>query len=126
MKETNAIAELDLSNNTVSSIWAMGTKNMNTAGNGFDASDISGSILLANWPVKSFYIPDGIANYSVNNKTYLITANEGDEKEYTSLNERTTVSDVALDATKFPPGDLLKDDQASGRLRLTNLHGSTD
>jgi len=126
LQENNAIAELDLSNNTVSSIWAMGTKNMNTAGNGFDASDKSGSILLANWPVKSFYIPDGIANYTVNNKTYLITANEGDEKEYTPLNERTTVSAVALDATKFPQGDMLKEDHALGRFRITNLHGDTD
>ncbi|MEY4464862.1 MAG: hypothetical protein RLZZ465_492 [Bacteroidota bacterium] len=126
LQENNAIAELDLSNNTVSSIWAMGTKNMNANGNGFDASDKSGSILLANWPVKSFYIPDGIANYSVNNKTYLVTANEGDEKEYTTLNERTTVSAVILDPAKFPQGDMLKEDHALGRFRVTNLHGDTD
>lgn len=126
LQENNAIAELDLSNNTVSSIWAMGTKNMNAVGNGFDASDKSGSILLANWPVKSFYIPDGIANFTVNNKTYLVTANEGDEKEYTPLNERTTVSAITLDAVKFPQGDMLKEDHALGRFRVTNLHGDTD
>lgn len=126
LQENNAIAELDLSNNSVSAIWAMGTKNMNTPGNGLDASDKSGSVLIANWPIKSFYIPDGIANYTVNNKTYLVTANEGDEKEYTPLNERTTVSAVTLDATKFPQGDMLKEDHALGRFRITNLHGDTD
>lgn len=126
LQENNAIAEIDLSNNTISSIWAMGTKNMNNPGNGFDASDRSGSILLANWPVKSFYIPDGVTNYTVNNKTYLITANEGDEKEYTPLNERTTVSAVTLDALKFPQGDMLKEDHAMGRFRISNLQGDTD
>jgi DNA-binding beta-propeller fold protein YncE len=126
LQENNAIAELDLSNNSVSAIWAMGTKNMNTPGNGLDASDKSGSVLIANWPIKSFYIPDGIANYTVNNKTYLITANEGDEKEYTPLNERTTVSAITLDATKFPQGEMLKEDHALGRFRITNLHGDTD
>ena len=126
LQENNAIAELDLSNNTVSAIWAMGTKNMNANGNGFDASDVSGSVLIANWPVQSFYIPDGVANYTVNNKTYLITANEGDEKEYTPLNERTTVSAVTLDATKFPQGDMLKETHALGRFRITNTQGDTD
>ena len=126
LQENNAIAELDLSNNTVSAIWAMGTKNMNANGNGFDASDVSGSVLIANWPVQSFYIPDGVANYTVNNKTYLITANEGDEKEYTPLNERTTVSAVTLDATKFPQGDMLKETHALGRFRISNIQGDTD
>ena len=126
LQENNAIAELDLSSNTVSAIWAMGTKNMNANGNGFDASDVSGSVLIANWPVQSFYIPDGVANYTVNNKTYLITANEGDEKEYTPLNERTTVSAVTLDATKFPQGDMLKETHALGRFRITNTQGDTD
>jgi hypothetical protein len=126
LQENNAIAELDLSNNTVSAIWAMGTKNMNATSNGFDASDVSGSVLIANWPVQSFYIPDGVANYTVNNKTYLITANEGDEKEYTPLNERTTVSAVTLDATKFPQGDMLKETHALGRFRISNIQGDTD
>lgn len=34
LQENNAIAELDLSNNTVTAIWPMGTKNMNANGNG--------------------------------------------------------------------------------------------
>jgi hypothetical protein len=126
LQENNAIAELDLSNSTVTDIWAMGTKDMNAKGNGYDASDVSGSILIANWPVQSFYIPDGMANYSVNNKTYLITANEGDEKEYTPLNERTTVSAVNLDATKFPQGAMLKETHALGRFRISNIQGDTD
>jgi hypothetical protein len=67
-----------------------------------------------------------MANYSVNNKNYLITANEGDEKEYTPLNERTTVSAVTLDATKFPQGDMLKETHALGRFRISNIQGDTD
>lgn len=46
--------ELDLTNNTYTDIWALGTKDMNAVGNGFDISDNNTEILIANWPVKAF------------------------------------------------------------------------
>ncbi len=126
LQENNAIAEIDFTTKKATSIWALGTKEFKTLGSGFDASDKSGSVLISNWNVKAFTTPDQIANYSVNNKNYLVTANEGDEKEYTPLNERTTVSAVKLDSSSFPNSKMLKEDHSLGRLRITNLHGDKD
>ncbi len=126
LQENNAIAQIDLVNKIVNSINPMGMKNHQTALNGFDASDNNGVVLMTNWPVKSYYMPDAIANFTIGNTPYLITANEGDEREYTALNERTTVGAVNLDATRFPNSAMLKESHALGRLRITNQSGDLD
>ncbi|RDC61833.1 choice-of-anchor I family protein [Adhaeribacter pallidiroseus] len=126
LQENNAMAEINLENKTITSVWAFGTKDFSLFGNGFDASDKSKEVHLANYPVKSFYLPDAVANFKINNKTYLVTANEGDEKEYEGLNERTTVGDVVLDPVKFPNAAELQQDYNLGRLRITNLQGDPD
>ncbi len=126
LQENNAIAEIDVDKASVSKIWAMGTKDWSKSSLGFDASDNSGHLLMNNWPVKSFYIPDAINNFTINGKTYLLTANEGDEKEYTPLNERTTVSAVKLDSATFPNAAQLMESHALGRFRVTTLSKDKD
>jgi hypothetical protein len=126
LQENNAIAEMDLTTQTFTGLWAMGTKDYSAFGNGLDLSDQSGIVHIANFPLKGFFIPDATANYNVNGTTYLITANEGDEKEYAGLNERTTVGAVMLDSTAFPNAQVLKENHNMGRFRITNLHGDTD
>jgi len=128
LQENNAIAEINLQTKAIIAIWPLGTKNYNTVGNGFDVSDNNGMVAISNWPVKGFYIPDGVANYSAGGVNYIVTANEGDEKEYTGFVERTTVNhaSVILDPTAFPHAAVLKEDHNLGRLRITNLHGDTD
>ena len=128
IQENNAIAEINLTTSTFSELWALGTKDISIPGNGMDISDNNGQVLIANWPLKAFYMPDAVANYTVGGTTYLVTANEGDEKEYTGLNERTTVgaSTYILDATLFPNASVLKQTYNMGRFRVSNLSGNTD
>jgi hypothetical protein len=126
LQENNAIAELDLVTKTATRIWAMGTKDYSRFGSGLDLSDQSGNIHIANYPLKGFFIPDAVAQYVVNGTTYLVTANEGDEKEYAGLNERTTVSAVTLDSVAFPNAQVLRENHNMGRMRISNLHGDTD
>ena len=128
LQENNAIAEVNLINQSIVSIFPLGTKDYSKQGNGIDASDNNQVIAIANWPVKAFYIPDAIANYSVNGNRYLITANEGDEKEYTTLNERTTVgaSSYVLDPVRYPHRNQLKKNHMLGRFRVTNLNGDAN
>lgn len=128
IQENNAMAEINLTTTSISDIWALGTKDVSLVGNGFDISDNNGQVLIANWPIKAFYNPDGVANYSVGGTTYLVTANEGDEREYTGLNERTTVgaSAYTLDSSIYPNASVLKQSYNMGRFRVTNLNGNTD
>lgn len=128
LQENNAIAEINLQTGTITDVWALGTKDMKASGNGFDASDNNNEVLIANWPVKAFYIPDAVSHFSIGGTNYLVTANEGDEKEYGGLNERTTVgaNDYRLDSALFPNAAMLKQSHNLGRMRVTNLNGDTD
>ncbi|WP_185965487.1 choice-of-anchor I family protein [Flavobacterium zepuense] len=128
LQENNAIAEINLATAAITNVWALGTKDMSQPGNGFDVSDNNGEILIANWPVQAYYIPDGAANFNVGGTNYIVTANEGDEKEYGTFVERTTIGadSYNLDATLFPQAAVLKKSFNAGRLRVTNLDGIND
>ncbi|HYH65823.1 MAG TPA: esterase-like activity of phytase family protein, partial [Urbifossiella sp.] len=75
--------------------------------NGLDASDreVSSTVSRINiqkWPVLGLYLPDAIATYSVGGKTYYVTANEGDARDYTGFQEEARVSALDLDDALFP------------------------
>lgn len=128
LQENNAIAEINLTNNTITDVWALGIKDVGAMGNGFDISDNNNEILIANWPIKAYYMPDGAATYAVNGTNYIVTANEGDEKEYTGFVERTTIgaASYVLDETAYPQGAMLKKSYNAGRFRVTAFDGKTD
>jgi hypothetical protein len=110
----------------VTDIFPLGTADMMSSARSMDASDQGSSIIHANWPTKQFFIPDALAQFSRNNQAYLITANEGDEREYSALNERSSVSSLTLDAVAYPNAAMLKESHALGRFRATNKNGDTD
>ncbi|MDR2236462.1 MAG: choice-of-anchor I family protein [Chryseobacterium sp.] len=128
LQENNAIAEINLTTKTITGIWGLGKKDMSLPGNGFDASDNNGEVLIANWPVKAYYIPDAVQNYRVGNTNYIVTANEGDEKDLSGYSERTTVgaNNYTLDPVLFPQAAVLKASHNLGRLRVSNATGNTD
>jgi len=127
-QENNAVIEVNLATKTLGNIWGLGQKDMSLPGNGFDASDNNGEILIANWPVKAYYNPDAMAYLKVGNTNYIVTANEGDEKDLGGFSERTTVgaNGYALDSTIFPNASVLKATHNLGRFRVTSVNGNTD
>lgn len=128
LQENNALAVLNLNTNQVTSILPLGLKDNTTAKNAMDVSDQAGEIFMANWPVKSMYLPDAIANYSVGGVNYVVTANEGDVREYDAFEEETKVgaADYILDPTIFPNAAWLKKNSNLGRLAVTNQSGDLD
>jgi hypothetical protein len=127
LQENNAVVEVNLLNNTISSLKSLGTKDFSQTGNGgADMSNLTRGINIANFPVKGFYMPDAIASYSVAGNTYYITANEGDARAYTGLNEEQRVSAMNLDPIKFPNPADLKNNYVLGRLQCTNKSGDSD
>ena len=128
LQENNAVVEINLATTTFTDIWALGTKDVSLPGNGMDISDNNGQVLIANWPIQAFYMPDAVANYTIGGTTYIVTANEGDEKEYTGFVERTTVGAAAytLDPAIYPNASVLKQSYNMGRFRVSNLSGNTD
>jgi hypothetical protein len=94
-------------------------------GNELDVSDRDTAINITNWPIKSFYLPDAIASYEFRNKTFLVTANEGDTRDYEGYSEEVRVgsSNYKLDPVKFPNATDLKLNGNLGRLTVTSANG---
>jgi hypothetical protein len=72
------------------------------------------------------YEPDAIASFKSGRREYLITANEGDARDWPGFAEEARVSSLTLDATAFPDGAVLKNNANLGRLNVTNTLGNTD
>lgn len=128
LQENNAIATIDLVSNQITQIIPLGTKDHSLARNTLDTSDQSAAIFMATWPIKGMYMPDGVANYTVGGTTYLVTANEGDAREYDTMEEETKVGavDYVLDPTVFPDAAFLKNNKNLGRLAVTKASGDLD
>jgi hypothetical protein len=128
LQENNAMAELNLTTNTVTQLIPLGTKNHNTVTNGMDASNQTSAVNLSNFPVKGMYLPDAISHYTMGGNVYLITANEGDTRAWTGLNEEARIGSggYVLDPVLFPNAAELKNNSVLGRLNASNKLGDID
>jgi hypothetical protein len=127
LQENNAVAAIDLKALRVTAVLPLGYKDHALPGNRLDASDRDGAITIKSWPVFGMYQPDAIDSYEVRGATYLVTANEGDARDYNpGLREETSVASLALDPTVFPNAADLKANAALGRLTVTKVDGDTD
>lgn len=126
LQENNGVAKIDLSSKTISNIFPLGFKDYNSTVNAIDISDKDVAIVFNPWKVKGMFMPDAIANYSVNGTTYFITADEGDAREYTANKDIKRLKDCNLDATAFPDAAAIKAEAKMGRLNLVSTMGDTD
>ena len=137
LQENNAFAVVDLNAGEVTEILPLGFKNHSEVGNKIDPS-ANGEINIQNVPTFGIYQPDAIATFETNGETYIITANEGDTRDYDGFSEEGTISDLQqqglLDlnddgeadaADDLPFADLNTSDQL-GNLLLTNATGDVD
>ncbi len=97
LQENNAIAVVDLRSARVTRVMPLGLKDWRATASGLDASDRDGGVNLQKWPVAGLYLPDSIAAYQVRGVTYLVTANEGDSREWGSY-----VDAKRLSASAYP------------------------
>jgi hypothetical protein len=122
LQENNAVAELDIAAGEITAILPLGFKDHSIIGNELDASNRDGGINIRNWPVKGMYNPDSMTSYGYNGKTYYITANEGDSRDYDTWTEEFRVGDLTLTGPLAGIAGL-KDDENLGRLRVTSTLG---
>jgi 2',3'-cyclic-nucleotide 2'-phosphodiesterase/3'-nucleotidase/5'-nucleotidase len=128
-QENNAIAEINIRKRQVNKLWGLGFKDHSLPGNGLDASNDDDSIRIENWPVNGIYQPDAIAFYSRGGKDYILTANEGDAREYEGTPGyvgEDRIKDVTLDPTVFPNAAALQANSELGRLKLALSEGDID
>ena len=128
LQEANAIAVVDLGSARVSDLWALGTKDHGLPGQGLDPSDRDGAIDIRTVEgLRGMYQPDAIAPLTVRGRTYLVTANEGDAREWGDYLEPARVKDLGDDGLApicaDSPLAALTGDADLGRLNVSTASG---
>lgn len=81
LQEANALAVVDLESARVSAVLPLGFKDHGAQA--LDASDKDKAINIRTWPgVLGMYQPDTLALITIGGKDYLLSANEGDSRDY--------------------------------------------
>ncbi|MFL1427637.1 MULTISPECIES: choice-of-anchor I family protein [unclassified Nocardiopsis] len=133
LQEANAFAVVDLRTAEVTDIVPFGFKDHLEPGNELDPSDRDGAIDLRGVPVYGMYQPDAVDSYRHRGRTLLVTANEGDVRDWDGYSESARVKDLELcadsprlrpylDANGLTAADLQRD-QDLGRLTVSAATG---
>ena len=122
LQENNALAQLDLRAKRVERILPLGYSAHNRVGFGLDASDQGGAanLNIAPWPVRGLYMPDGIANYTAGGQRYVLTANEGDQRDWPGISATAPTNEEARRARSV--ADLVAFPDANDNLKLGRLN----
>lgn len=147
LQENNGIAVVNLTTNTLTDIVGLGFKDWSQFQ--IDASDKDEGINFQQYDnLFGMYQPDTISTYSVNGTNYIVSANEGDGREYffasesetlcladggldydeddgcLSYTDETRAKNLTLDDTNF--ANINNDNDDLGRLKVTTVKGDTD
>ncbi|MEQ9335687.1 MAG: choice-of-anchor I family protein [Miltoncostaeaceae bacterium] len=127
LQENNALAVIDVRRARVSRIIPMGLRDHSQPGAGIDASNRDDAINIAPWPVVGIPMPDGIDAFRLKGQDYVITANEGDAREWGSFADVDRLRDATLDGANlqvpgFDGADLAENENL-GRLNISLTDG---
>lgn len=130
LQENNAVAVVDIASATVTDVMPLGAKDFSQQGYGLDPSDRDDAIDIRTFPIQGLYMPDSIGAYTaVDGRTYLVTANEGDAREWGDYEEPVRLKDLGEDAAPLCEGVLdeaLLADEELGRLDVTTASGLSE
>jgi len=136
LQENNALAIINIAGATVEKIVGLSLKDHSLEGNALEASDqvVGNPTRIQNWPAHGMYQPDAIHAITLQGRTYLITANEGDAREYDPPGltvgyveaVRLNNAGYVLDPVQFPDAAELKVNTALGRLNVSTATGDLD
>lgn len=121
LQENNALALVDLRRAAVTEITALGAVDHGDPRSAIDASDEDSGVEIRPRPVQGLPMPDGIDAFEgEGGRTFLVTADEGDAREYDCFEEEVRVADLTLDPAVFPGAPTLQEDANLGRLNVTS------
>jgi len=126
LQENNALAVLDIDSKTITHILPYGFKDHSLPENSLDVSDKDDQVNMKTWPIFGMYMPDSIDAFKVGDTHYIVTANEGDSRDYDGFSEEERVKDLDLDPTAFPNAEDLQDSDNLGRLKISTVIGDDD
>ncbi|CAL1535254.1 unnamed protein product [Lymnaea stagnalis] len=126
LQENNAVAEVSLPDQSISAIYGLGYKQWGQ----LDPSDSDGGIHIEDWPIRAWYLPDGMRFYKWGDRKLAFTANEGDTKVYDKEGMNFDETQRGIDFTDSSVATLspllqgaLKNNTQLGRLKFSKLDG---
>jgi hypothetical protein len=137
LQENNALAEFDLSTGKWTAINDLGTIEQTV-----DASNRD-NVAAIDDVMPGLPMPDAIATFQSGGQTYIVTANEGDAREYIWDEDGPNETDVFVDEDRFDDVDIdpatmtaldtlyggageATKDENLGRLKLSTIDGNID
>ena len=128
LQENNAYATINLATLEIMDIFSFGKKDHSLPQNSLDTSDEMDFIFNASWPIKGLYMPDAVSYYSANGMGYIVTANEGDARDYSGYSEERKLDDAdyILDPAVFSDIDILKLETNLGDINFTAASGDAN
>ena len=125
IQEANAIGRLNIQTATFESITrAFESKHSKVARDTSDRDAGAGPRTYAN--VVGASQPDAIAGFKMGSGYYFLTANEGDAREYTCLDDDLRASALKVDPRRFPDWKTLSGSAALGRAKVNPTMGDKD
>lgn len=119
LQEANAIATLDIESGEITSVKGLGFKDHSVEGNEIDVVNDGKIDIKTQENLYGVYMPDGLALYESKGKTYILTPNEGDGREWVTkdfphidkANEFKNIKSITIDGKKV---DALDNDKHDG------------
>ena len=110
LQENNALVKFDVAEKKILDVFPLGYVDHSKPGYGLDVKK-NKQIEIKNYPLRGLRQPDGISAFTVNGKTFVLTANEGapvnDYKAWTDVTTPMMLSQQGvLDASVFTPNVL--------------------
>ncbi len=125
LQENNALMIIDLASKAIDTVLGLGYVDRSQVG--LDASNTASGINITTYSnLFGMYQPDAIDAYETGGSTYIVSANEGDARDYSGYSEEDRVKDLNLDASNFPNAATLQTNDVLGRLNITTSLGDND
>lgn len=136
LQDNNAIGEYDMTQNLWTKVTNLGTITQTIDASDQNNSNVANNLIAINQSVKGLPMPDTVATYSKNGKTYVVTANEGDARvddrdisrfgDISGNDSMNTIIDQNA-PSNFPLTQTgARANEALGRLNVSRLDGDTD
>ena len=100
LQENNAMAKLNLNTNTLEYVKSFGAKSWEVDSNNTIDIEEEGEIKMKSYTgLFGLYMPDSIASFTSSGNTFLVTANEGDGREYGDFADEKKIKKLDLDSS---------------------------
>lgn len=123
LQDNNALAVVDIASAKIDKIVGLGFKDHSMMVNALDAGDRDGMNIQPIPGLFGMYQPDTITNYQWKGATFIVSANEGDSRDWSAYSEESRVSAIPRSAELVAKQAGVYSSSGLARLKVTKALG---